>query len=980
MAEYNLGTARGTIEIDYRGSGVQQATQGLGQARRAATDSDDAIRKTGTGFTIAGAAIAGGLGLAINTAADFEKGLSGIQAVSGATTAEMDQVRQKALQLGADTSFSASEASAAMEELVKAGISIPDVMNGAADATVALAAAGGVSLPEAATIASNAMNQFGLSAKELPGIADKIAGAANASAIDVTDMGTSMAQVGAVAHLAGLSFDDTALAITAMGNAGIKGSDAGTSLKTFLSNLQPTTDKAAATMEMLGIVTKDGANAFYDATGKIKPMNQIAGVLQNSLKGMSAAQKQAALQTMFGSDAIRAAAVIAEQGAGGMNKLTKSIDKVKAADVAKTRLNNLSGQVEQLKGSSETLAIGLGSVFIPILNKIVGALTNVVNWFTSLDSGTQKAIAITAAFVAGLLLFVGGLIKAVQAAQAMKVAMLALNGTFLANPITWVIIAIVALIAAIVLLWNNSETFRNIVMAVWNAILKAVQAVAAWFTGTLVPALQGVWNGIVSGLQSMAAWFTSVWNSIVSAVTTAWNAIGSFLTAGGAAVSSFFTSLWNGVLSIFQTVWNAIVAFFTAIWNTLVGLVTAYINMWKAIFSAGLNAILAVWNFVWGLFGPLVQAIWDLIKAIIEVAFAWIMVFLQNALNGLLVIWNLIWRGIVVVTTTVWNLIRGVVLAVWGAISGYLNAALNAIKGVFSTIWNAIKTVVTTVVNAIRTVITTVWNAIKSVVTSVLNSVKGTVSSVWGTIRSVISTVMGAISSVISSVWGTIKTNVSNAVNAVKTTISTVFNAAKTLVGTIFQNIVNTIGEKMNAAKQKVMDVVQGIKDFFAGAGSWLIDAGAKIIGGLIEGIKSMIGKVTGVITGLTDKIRSFLPGSPIKEGPLKDHGWNQHRPGRQLVALVTDGIEQDIDKVSRAFSGIDPTLGTNLTTSSVAARLAPASAASRPVAAPVAPAGDVTNHFDVTIPVEDLAGIQTVQEFFSLAQRRGRQRTGVTR
>jgi TP901 family phage tail tape measure protein len=925
MAEYNLGTARGTIEIDYRGSGVQQATQGLGQARRAATDSDEAIRKTGTGFTIAGAAIAGGLGLAINSAADFEKGLSGIQAVSGASAAEMEVVRKKALQLGADTAFSASDASSAIEELVKAGISIPDVMNGAADATVALAAAGGVDLPQAATIASNAMNQFGLSAKELPGIADKIAGAANASAIDVTDMGTSMAQVGAVAHLAGLSFDDTALAITAMGNAGIKGSDAGTSLKTMLSNLQPSTKKAAGVMKELGIITKDGSNQFYDAKGNVKSMADIAGVLQGALKGMSSAQKQAALQTMFGSDAIRAAAVISEQGAGGMNKLTASINKVKAADVAKTRLNNLSGQVEQLKGSTETLAIGLGSVFIPILNKIVGVLTNVVNWFTSLDSGTQKLIAITAAFVGGLLLFVGGLIKAVQAAQAMKVAMLALNGTFLANPITWVIIAIVALIAAIVLLWNNSETFRNIVMAVWNAILNAVKAVAAWFTGTLVPALQGVWNSIVSGAQSLWASIVAVWNGILSAVQTA----------------------LTGISNFFQAIWNGIVAFFTTIWNFLVGLLTAYLNMWKAIFTGALNAILAVWNAVWGLFGPLVTAVWNLIKAILELAWAWIKVGITAFLNGLQAVWTSIW---------------------------------NAIKAVTAAVWNGIKAVIMPIVNAIRSFITAAWNAIKAITSSTMNATKSVVSSVWNAIKSVVSSVMNAINSVISSIWSSIYSAVSGKVNSIKSIISSVFNAAKTIVSTVFGAIATTISDKINSAKQFVQGGIDAIKGFFSGAGSWLIDAGAKIIGGLIEGIKSMIGKVTGVLTGLTDKIRSFLPGSPIKTGPLRDHGWNQKRPGKQLVGLITDGIEEDISKVSRAFSGIEPMLPTNLTTPSVAARLAPVSASSQASSAPVAPAGDVTNHFDVTIPVEDLAGIQTVQEFFNLAQRRGRQRTGVTR
>lgn len=271
MSDYNLGTARGLIVLDYKGNGAsEKASEDIDKISKSGDGAKESMSKVSTAAIAGGAAIVGGLGLAVKTAADFEKGLSGIKAVSGATTEQMDGIRKMALRLGADTSFSASEASTAMEELVKAGVPIESVMNGAADAAVALAEAGGVDLPQAATIAANAMNQFGLSAEQLPGIVDQIAGAANVSAIDVSDLGMSMSQVGAVANLAGLSFEDTALAITAMGNAGIKGSDAGTSLKSMLMNLQPTTEKQVGLMQELGIVTEDGANQFFDAEGKIR--------------------------------------------------------------------------------------------------------------------------------------------------------------------------------------------------------------------------------------------------------------------------------------------------------------------------------------------------------------------------------------------------------------------------------------------------------------------------------------------------------------------------------------------------------------------------------------------------------------------------------------------------------------------------------------------------------------------------------------
>ena len=312
---YDVGTARGVIKIDYDGTGVKKAQQDVEGLDDTGKKSAASLGKIGTVAGRAGLVIAAGLGAGVAAAANFEQRLSAISAVSGATSGEMDKIRAKALQLGKDTAFSAGESAQAMEELIKAGLSVDDVLNGAADATVALAAAGEVALPEAAAISANAMNQFGLSAKDMVGVTDDIAGAANASAIDVSEFGMSLQQVGAVANLAGVSFHDTATAIALMGNAGIKGSDAGTSLKSMFSRLQPTTKKQADLFKELGIITEDGTNKFYDQAGNLKSLDKVSGILQNSLKGMTAQQKQATLQTLFGSDAIRAAAVLSKSGA-----------------------------------------------------------------------------------------------------------------------------------------------------------------------------------------------------------------------------------------------------------------------------------------------------------------------------------------------------------------------------------------------------------------------------------------------------------------------------------------------------------------------------------------------------------------------------------------------------------------------------------------------------------------------------------------
>lgn len=345
------------------------------QTARAALNVSDAAKGINV-LKIGALGLAAAVAYSVKSAADFQTKMLEVKAVSGANSAQMAQLSAKALQLGKDTVFSASDAADAIGELVKAGVSVADVMHGAADATVALAAAGGISLPQAATIAANAMNAFNIQASQLPHVADLIAGAANASAIDVGEFGLSLQQVSAMAHLAGLSFEDTTTAIALMGNAGIKGSDAGTSLKTMLQYLQPQTKQAAAEMQKLGIMTETGGNRFFDATGHIKSMATIAEVLRQSLQGLTKQQQTQALATLFGTDAVRAAAVIANNGAAGFDKLADSIGKVKAADVAKTRMSGLSGAMQNLQGSVETVAIQFG-------NRLLPALTSTANFAAS---------------------------------------------------------------------------------------------------------------------------------------------------------------------------------------------------------------------------------------------------------------------------------------------------------------------------------------------------------------------------------------------------------------------------------------------------------------------------------------------------------------------------------------------------------------------------------------------------------------------
>lgn len=349
-----------------------------------------------TGELSLGTKLLGGLGLAAGAAlvagsaaaAQFASKLSGVKAVSLATESQMEAVRVKALQLGRDTAFSANDAAGAMEELVKAGLSIEQVLSGAADAAVSLAAAGGVSLVEASTIAANALNAFALGGDQVAKVADIVAGAANASAIDVSDFGLSLAQTGAVANLVGLSLKDTAAAIGLLGNAGIRGSDAGTSLKTFLERLVPITVRESNLFRELGIITEEGGNKFFDAAGKVKSLAGISQVLQDALKNQNREQQLANLTIGFGTDAIRAAGVLAKAGAAGVGEFNAELSRTSAADVARTRLDNLGGSLKQFRGSLDAVLIGIGTPLQTALRSVVDFGTGTLNTFAALGSGS----------------------------------------------------------------------------------------------------------------------------------------------------------------------------------------------------------------------------------------------------------------------------------------------------------------------------------------------------------------------------------------------------------------------------------------------------------------------------------------------------------------------------------------------------------------------------------------------------------------
>ncbi|MGM0817032.1 MAG: phage tail tape measure protein [Bacillota bacterium] len=409
MSAVSVGEIVARLELDSSqfSSSVSQAQAQMQQMGNSAKSLSSQMGLVQKAALAVGGAVVVGIGASAKAAANFEQQMSAVKAVSGATAGEMKTLTDLAIKLGESTSFSATETAQATEELVKAGVTTKDIINGGLAGALDLAAAGNLNLADAAEIASTALNAFKADSLSVSEAADILAGAANASATDVGEMKFGLAQVSAVASGIGMSFKDTATALAVFAQNGIKGSDAGTSLKTMLARLEPQTKQQREEMMDLGLITADGTNKFFDQAGSLKDLASISGLLQNAFKGLTDQQRQSSLQTLFGSDAVRAGTVFYKEGAKGVEDMAAAMSKVTAAEVSKVKLDNFLGSVEELSGAVETLGIKLGNEFLPHLRKIVDIGADLVRAFSSINpsvvatgfamAGTSAAIALTAA-------------------------------------------------------------------------------------------------------------------------------------------------------------------------------------------------------------------------------------------------------------------------------------------------------------------------------------------------------------------------------------------------------------------------------------------------------------------------------------------------------------------------------------------------------------------------------------------------------
>lgn len=368
-------------------------------ARTVASGMENTGRKSAliaSGMTAAGLAVAAFGVAAVKMAADFDQQMSTVQANTGATSAQMDQLRAAAIEAGASTVYSATDSADAINDLGKAGMSVTDILTGGLSGALNLAASDGMAVGDAAEYMANALSMFHLKGSQASQVADTLAAGAGKAVGNVSDFGEALNNCGAQANSFGMNVQETTGVLALFAQNGTIGAEAGTQLNSMLMKLAAPSAEASNTMKELGI-------SAYDAQGHFVGMANFAGQLQKAEKNLTDEQRNQANATIFGSYAIKAANYLYEAGESGVNKWTKAVSESGyAAEQAAAKNNNLKGDLENLSGSMESLMISVGEGAQGPLRKMVQGLDTLVDVFAGLPSGAQQTIVVMAS-LAGVL-------------------------------------------------------------------------------------------------------------------------------------------------------------------------------------------------------------------------------------------------------------------------------------------------------------------------------------------------------------------------------------------------------------------------------------------------------------------------------------------------------------------------------------------------------------------------------------------------
>lgn len=821
----------------------------------------DNISSAGEKMLPATAAVAGLGTAAVTMAANFESSMSQVQATMGITKDSMSTVNgqsvntmntlsELAKKMGSETAFSASECAEALNYLALAGYDTEQMCN-TLPTVLNLAAAGGIDLASASDMVTDAMSALGMGVDEAETMVDQMAKTASSTNTSVAQLGEGILTIGATAKSVkgGTAELNTALGILA--NNGIKGAEGGTHLRNIILSLQNPTDKAADTMEALGL-------QVYDSQGNMRSMNDILGDLNKSMEGMTSEEKANIVSKIFNKTDLSSVNALLANTGDTWDDLQQSITNSGGAaqQMADTQLDNLQGQLTILKSALEGLAISFGELLMPAIKSIVTAVQGFVDKLNSMDEGTKKVIVTIALIVAAIgpvLIVIGKVISAVGTIMTIvpkiagvintvKTAFMALNTTMLANPIFLIIAAIAALVAAFIYLWNNCDSFRQ--------------------------------------------FWIDLWENVKQVAITMWNAI-----------KAFFSQVWEAIKTIFSTVFEVIKT-----------LVTTYFNLYKTIIETVINVIKTVITTVWNAIKGVFTTVFNVIKTIVTTYFNIYKTIIQTVLTVIQTVITTVWNTIKTVVTTVMNAIKTAFTTIWNAIKTIIGAVVSGIKALITGDFQGVKNAITTIMNTIKSTISTIWNTIKSTISTVLGAIKNAVTSVF-------SGIVNAIKNAMSNVLNAVKNGFSNVKNHITGLASQAVTWGKDLVMGIVDGIKSCIGAVGDAVKSVADKIKSFLHFSVPDEGpltdyeSWMPD----FMGGLAKGIEKSKGLVAKAVEGLASDMvinpRAMVTGSYVATEGDADCSATDNKSGSYVngpliqVNEMTVRSDDDIRRISQELN-----------------------------------------------------------------------------